>query len=131
MSNKSRARNKNPVDTRKMLEIANNTKVMEAKVGSDKISGVVPPNPAEQAVNAHQREQAMQLLKMMAGNNNSPQYQPVLKSLKAIGVKIRKMTVMVGEEPEDCIVIPVQELMSREWAHLNEIEETDQIGDKE
>lgn len=72
-------------------------------------------NPAEQSVDTAQREQAMKFMQMLAGKS---QYVPILKALKEIGVKPRKMAVMIGDEPMDCIVIPEQELMSKEWAHM-------------
>ena len=83
----------------------------------------LPPNMAEKHVDSAQREQALRFLQMMAGKGGATAHQPILKSLKDIGVKIRKMTVMIDDKPEECIVVPLQELMSKEWAHINEMTE--------
>lgn len=83
------------------------------------------PTPPPQQQSPAQREQAIQFMQMLAGRGQ--EYVPVLKSLKQIGVKPKTMTVMVGDEPTDCIVIPVQELMSKEWAHMSgQEDETEQ-----
>ena len=75
-------------------------------------------NPAEQSVDMAQREQAMQLFKMLAGNRN--QYQPIIKSLKQLDIQPLIMTVTVGDEPTDCLVIPIAVLMQKEWEHMND-----------
>jgi hypothetical protein len=60
-------------------------------------------------------------MQMLAGRGQ--EYVPILKSLRQIGVEPKIMTVMVGDEPTDCIVIPQMELMSKEWAHMSGTEQ--------
>lgn len=74
--------------------------------------------PQQPPVDPAQREQAIKFMQMLAGNRQQ-EYTPILKSLKQIGVEPKSMTVMVGDEPTDCLVIPLQELMSKEWAHMS------------
>lgn len=47
-----------------------------------------------------------------------PEYTPITKSLESIGIEPNVMTVMIGETPTECIVIPVQELMHKEWLRM-------------
>jgi hypothetical protein len=47
------------------------------------------------------------------------QYQPILKSLEMIGIEQQIMTVMIADVPVECIIIPLQELIFREWRQLS------------
>lgn len=78
-------------------------------------------NPAEQSVDMAQREQAMKLFHLLAGQHQ--QYQPIIKSLKQLGIQPLIMDVTVGDEPTECLVIPVAILMRKEWEHMNETPE--------
>jgi hypothetical protein len=42
-------------------------------------------------------------------------YTSILKSLDQIGLTPKIMDVLIGEEPVSCFVIPVQELVFKEW----------------
>lgn len=77
-------------------------------------------NPAEQSVDMEKREQAMRLIQQLAGN--AGQYVPLLKQLATIGVEPKVMDVMLGDEPTECIVLPVSELMAKEWKYMNNIQ---------
>lgn len=86
-------------------------------------------NPAEQHVDAAQRAQAMEFLQKIMGAKAGGGYTPILKALKQIGITPKTMPVMIGDEPEDCLVIPVSELMSKEWKHMSELDEIkEQLG---
>lgn len=81
------------------------------------------PNMAEKHVDAAQRQQAMEFLqRMMMGKGG---YTPVIKALKAIGVE-PDVRVIDGAE---CLVIPMEELMAKEWRHMSELDEMkEQMG---
>jgi hypothetical protein len=86
---------------------------MAAKGSNNRPTPSSTPVPVDDA----QREQALKFIEMLAGRGQ--EYVPILKSLKAIGIEPKVMTVMIGDEPTDCIVISQQELMSKEWARLS------------
>lgn len=69
----------------------------------------------EKHVDTAQRAQAMEFMQklMTAGG-----YTPILKSLHNIGVEFK--TEPVGGV--ESIVIPVADLMAKEWRHMSEIE---------
>lgn len=82
-----------------------------------------PPNMNEKHVDAAQRQQAMEFLqKIMMAKGAGPQYMPIIKALSTIGVEPKVMDVMLGDEPEECLVIPLTELMSKEWRYMSEME---------
>ena len=81
-------------------------------------------NPAEQSVDVAEQEKAMRLIQMLA-NGGQQQYKPILKSLKEIGITPVTMPVMLGDEPKDCLVIPVDQLMGAEWKHMSGMDEDD------
>lgn len=78
------------------------------------------PNPAERA--AQQKEGAQALVdagkQLLQGRQRQQPYQPIGKSLEAIGMEARIMDVMIGDEPVQCLVIPVDELMRKEWMRM-------------
>lgn len=79
-------------------------------------------NPAPSPpMDDHQREQAMKFMQMLAGRGQ--EYVPILKSLRQIGIEPKIMPVTIGDEPVDCIVIPQQELMNKEWARMSDQEQ--------
>lgn len=45
-------------------------------------------------------------------------YTPITKSLEQIGIGVNIQPVMIGEDPVDCVVIPVNELIYKEWQHM-------------
>lgn len=50
----------------------------------------------------------------------TPQYQPILKSLEAIDIEQRLMTITIdGDVTVECLVIPLQELIFKEWRQLS------------
>jgi hypothetical protein len=46
-------------------------------------------------------------------------YTPIMKSLDAIHVEYKIIDVMLNDEPVECVVIPMKDLMYREWAHMS------------
>ena len=54
--------------------------------------------------------------KLFSGRQNS--HKPIVKALEDIGIEIRVMPVMIGDEPVDCIVIPAGELMHKEYEFI-------------
>lgn len=46
-------------------------------------------------------------------------YTSVLKSLEQIGLEPRMMDIMIGDEPVSCFVIPVQDLVFKEWQRMS------------
>jgi hypothetical protein len=46
-------------------------------------------------------------------------YVSVLKSLEDIGLEPKIMPVIIADEPVDCFVIPVQELIYKEWQRMS------------
>jgi hypothetical protein len=59
------------------------------------------------------------LAQMLKGTRPEPEYMPIMKALEAINVEYRVIDVMLGDIPTECVVIPLQELMYREWTHMS------------
>lgn len=75
-----------------------------------------PPRPPNQP-----NQQQQEAVKRLSGlfSKEKP-YTPLAKSLKAAGIQPRVMDIMLdvnGPEVE-CLVIPVQELIYKEWKHM-------------
>ena len=47
------------------------------------------------------------------------EYTPIMTALQAINVDYKIVDVMLGDEPTECLVIPLKDLMYREWAHMS------------
>jgi hypothetical protein len=58
------------------------------------------------------------LASIMKGSQKQ-EYIPVMKSLEAIQVDYKIIDVMLGDEPTECVVIPLKDLMYREWCHMS------------
>lgn len=54
--------------------------------------------------------------------NREKPYTPVNQSLEAIGLKPKHLKVEIDGETVECFVIPVQELVYREWKHMTKYE---------
>jgi len=78
-------------------------------------------NPAEKAVNDDQREKAMAALSKIGGafKGKGDRYNPVGKSLEALGIEPKIMDIMLGDEPVECMVIPLKELIYKEWYKMS------------
>jgi hypothetical protein len=63
--------------------------------------------------------QAFAKLASIMRGSQKQEYTPVLKSLEAIGVEYKVIDVMLGDVPTECVVIPLQDLMYREWSHMS------------
>jgi hypothetical protein len=59
------------------------------------------------------------LAQMMKGARSEPEYVPIMKSLEAIHVNYKIIDVMLGDIPTECLVVPLQDLMYREWTHMS------------
>lgn len=84
-------------------------------------------NPAEQHVDAAQRAQAMEFLqKIMMAKQQDGGYTPIVKSLNNLGVSFKTLRVPIYNEDGtdvECICIPADELMRKEWEHMNQVTE--------
>lgn len=47
---------------------------------------------------------------------------PIVKSLEALGIEVRVMVVMIGDTPMNCLVIPAQELLVREYQLMSGVD---------
>jgi hypothetical protein len=47
------------------------------------------------------------------------EYVPISKSLEAIGIDPAVKEVMLDDGPVECLVIPIKELMEKEWRHMS------------
>lgn len=50
--------------------------------------------------------------------NPGAAHRPIVKALEDIGMEVRVMSVMIGGEPVDCIVIPAEDLMRSEYQYI-------------
>ena len=64
------------------------------------------------------------ITKLLGGGANRPapnpgaNHRPIVKALEDIGMKLRIMPVMIGDQPVDCIVIPAEDLMRLEYQYI-------------
>lgn len=78
------------------------------------------PNPDA----ANNLGQALGKLLSNVGGANRPapnpgaNHRPIVKALEDIGMQLRVMPVMIGDETVDCIVIPAEELMRNEYQYI-------------
>lgn len=78
------------------------------------------PNPDA----ANNLGQAIGKLLSNVGGANRPapnpgaNHRPIVKALEDIGMQLRVMPVMIGDETVDCIVIPAEELMRNEYQYI-------------
>jgi hypothetical protein len=79
----------------------------------------MPENQQHQKALKPPNQQQQDAVKKLGGlfNKERP-YTPLAKSLEAAHIKPRVMDIMLGEEPVECLVIPVQELIYKEWKHM-------------
>jgi len=75
-------------------------------------------NPATHHVQEQQRAQVMSALQKMAGLM-SAQQKTVLKALGEMGIRYYFVPVMIDDVPTDCVVIPKDELMRKEYAYIS------------
>jgi hypothetical protein len=59
------------------------------------------------------------LAKMLQDARSSPEYMPIMKALETINVDYKVIDVMFGDNLVECVVIPLKDLMYREWAHIS------------
>lgn len=75
------------------------------------------PNPAEQAAN---RQEALKFMQQMM-QQKKDEHVPIVKSLEQMGIRTRTMTVMVGDMPQECLIIPIAELVQREYEFMSHV----------
>lgn len=75
-----------------------------------------PPPAMRTPPNAQQQEE---LKKKLSGlfNREKP-YTPIAKSLAAANIQPRVMFIDIGDTKVECLVIPVQEMIFKEWIHM-------------
>lgn len=72
-----------------------------------------------------------QALKSKGGKpGGNASYTPIMKALGQLGIEPRVMPVMIGDMPIDCLVIPAQELLVKEYAILSGVDPDLLLGDK-
>jgi hypothetical protein len=77
----------------------------------------VPNQPTDE-----QRQIAADFVKhLIQGRTGQFSYKPIIKALAEIGIEPNIMTVMIGDDPIDCLVIPTQELMTKEYKYMIEL----------
>lgn len=67
-----------------------------------------------------EQKEAMGRLGNLFGGGKSRQkpYMPVLEALETIGIEPKFMSVMIGDESVQCLVVPTQDLVYKEWQYL-------------
>lgn len=78
------------------------------------------PNRAEEAVDRDAREKTQSAVADIAKafSKREQPYQPIGKALSTIGIQPRVIPLDIGDETMDCLVIPIAELMMKEWVHM-------------
>lgn len=80
--------------------------------------------PAANSEAANNLGQALGKLLSNVGGANRPapnpgaNHRPIVKALEDIGMEVIVKSVMIGDEPVDCIVIPAEELMRNEYQYI-------------
>lgn len=79
----------------------------------------------QQQLTDEQRRQAMELIQNLANAKaQANAHKPIISALGDLGIEVRVMTVMIGEEPTDCLVIPTQELLMKEYEKMSGVSPT-------
>lgn len=80
--------------------------------------------PVKQEPTDEQRKMAAEFVKhLISGKTGQSAYKPIIKALAEIGIEPNIMLVTIGDEPTECVVIPTQELMVKEYKHMTTIDE--------
>lgn len=58
-------------------------------------------------------------LSSLFGGGRLQNYTSVLKSLEQIGLEPKTMLLNIGDQTVDCIVIPIQDLVFKEWQYMS------------
>lgn len=77
-------------------------------------------NPLDQVGSAEGQAAAERLINTFAGllGGGKKNYIGVHKSLETIGMIPKVMHVTIADEPIECLVIPMDELIVKEWKYL-------------
>lgn len=90
-----------------------------AEAGAEERSGLDPEKIEELKRAGKALKSGFEKLAGGRGSDNKPSYTSIMVSLEQIGIEPRMMMLPIGEEPEQCIVIPVQQLVFKEWQILS------------
>jgi hypothetical protein len=77
-------------------------------------------NPLEEKPPPGQQEAMNRLAGLFKGK--TPAHEPIIKSLEKLGVNPKVMPIMLGDEAIDCLVIPVDLLMMKEYQYMSGID---------
>lgn len=72
-----------------------------------------PPQPPD----PQQLEAMGRLMSVLRGMQ--PEYVPITKALESIGIDPLVDTVVLQNGPTECLIIPVEELMKKEWLRMS------------
>jgi hypothetical protein len=67
---------------------------------------------------------------LFKGGGTNARHKPIVKALEELGIDYKVMPVMIGDEPIDCVVIPAQELLVKEYAAMTGVDPNILLGDK-
>lgn len=76
--------------------------------------------PLQDQPDPRQQELAGKLAGMFKGRQ-AP-HEPIVKSLEKIGLNPKVMPVTIGGEPVDCIVIPIELMMLKEYQYMSGVD---------
>lgn len=80
----------------------------------------VPKDPAN-------KTEGGALSRMLGGGSNRLKpYTAVMKSLEQIGLTPKIMDVMIGDDTKECLVVPMEELIYREWQYMSGVDASKQ-----
>lgn len=79
-------------------------------------------NMAEKHANDQKQEEVRQGLAGLFGGGKQPQHRPIMKSLEDLGIRPHIMSVQLGSQTTTCIVVPVDELVTKEYQKLSGID---------
>jgi hypothetical protein len=74
-----------------------------------------PPEPRQQ-------EAVDKLAGLFKGRGRTPPHEPIIKSLEKIGLNPKVMPVTIGGEEVDCIVMPIELLMLKEYQYMSGVD---------
>lgn len=71
--------------------------------------------------NEEQKKQITQFIQMLM-DKLKPQHKPILNSLKELGIPTRVKSTVINGTQMDCLVIPIDELMRKEYMHMSGVD---------
>lgn len=79
------------------------------------------PFQSGQTPTSEQFEAFSKLAQMLRGARGDQEYTPIIKTLKMIGIEpeTQEIQLEVDGEVVECLIIPIKELMAKEWQHMS------------